>query len=349
MSNLLSLGFYFICFYTSIIFFKYYMKSKRLIFLILAMGIPILIATFRLNVGTDFQNYIALYYKPILEGRFVMNSYEYIFFYIVKISTFFQTTRMMFFMVSFLTVYLLFLYLKNNRKYDIIVLYSIYIFIFFPQSFNIMRQSLAMVLILLATSYLLKRRQIEYFCLQTIAIFIHNSAIIGIFIFIMYILYFNYNIKFYKLLLVIFFLGFVVLSLVITNFNGIKIPIFYKYNSYFLVRVGQNKEFYLKIILFLFFYFFRRYKGLYSKKFDFFLILLFIDLLITYLGFYNLYIKRLGLYFSIFQISCFGEVLKRTRKRYITLLKFMAYIYISFYFICIYYVLGNGEIFPYNF
>ena len=116
------------------------------------------------SVGADMQNYISEYYEySMLSWKKILTCSEYSFAVVCKILNVLEVDKRGFIIaISILFSLLLWTAFKANRCNNYLVLYLYYMMGLYIQSFCIIRQSLAVVVSLIANSYL----EEEYTCEQ---------------------------------------------------------------------------------------------------------------------------------------------------------------------------------------
>lgn len=151
--------------------------------------IPAGIAALRADsVGVD----TLVYAKPIFTYSIYCSSYSeilsrfldieplflFLSFAISRISKSFQ---LFLFLISFIIQLVTYLALYRRRdQCSIFVGEALYLFYMYNQSFNMMRQSIAMAIMLLGMTYLFERRYIAYTLWLALGFFFHKSIIIGL-------------------------------------------------------------------------------------------------------------------------------------------------------------------------
>lgn len=259
------------------------------------------------SIGTDTWNYVQ--YFDILDDvsygdvSNVSSSYriEYVFLFISKVLIdIFPNYHYVFFIYSLFVYYLIlsaFLKLKLN-----IILLAVSLFSIFPiyfYTFNILRQVVALSLVIYSLTFLFKNRNLSFFSTIVFASLFHFPSLIC---FIFYFL-FNYSRFFIRNLIWLGGLIFTLIYLLLTIFNSYL----GKYVYYFSIE-DYSKPFSM-VSLFLHFFIFIislytiRIKGVLnvSKDFLFLTIVVFIflsyNILLYVTGISNQGLNRLGFYF----------------------------------------------------
>lgn len=364
MTTLGSLIFYLVSFTLSslLIYFAQFFRKKikpiYILLVILGLSIPFVISGFRYGVGTDFFNYLGIYFRNInvsFKDYITDGNYELGFFLIMKVASFFNNDQLIFVISSFIILIFIYLSIEDNRENSSILLsYLIYIFVFFPISFNIIRQSIAISIILFAYKYIFKKDFKRFLILVTFASLFHITALLVIPVYFL----FNYGDnthkkpkKIYRSIFIIFVL---VVSIFYEEFINIlsNLKVFARYDIYAAeIEFGLNREFILKFLIFIvIMIFFRKKLIKINMRNEFYIYALIIDLIITYIGFFNPFVKRIALYFSVTSIFLLPSLLNIFKNR---IEKFVAgwllLIYAYGYFVIVYYILGYANVIPYRF
>ncbi len=195
---------YILCFIISLLFSyigeRYLKKEKKFIgisMLLLSILTVCALAGLRSSkVGTDVENYALnqfwLYNNEKRSFFYVINTtgIEPLFSLLVLISTIFKDFHFTLFFIELACAMPIYIYAYKNRKEESLT-FIIFIFLItmYARSFNLMRQSIAISLIVLSTYYFKIKKYKKTFLIYLISIMFHYSAVICIAIyFIMHIL-----------------------------------------------------------------------------------------------------------------------------------------------------------------
>lgn len=156
-----------------------YLKKNSIIsncFLILFFALNTCVLGFRYNIGIDYSVYNGIF-QALLYERSTVVSYEIGFSFIVKLVGFFcKDSTVVFFVFAFLTTFFLTIAIKNTKKPK--ELYYFYFALgYFFNSMNIVRQSLALAIVLFSFHYIRKNKFIPYAVSILIASTVHTSAV----------------------------------------------------------------------------------------------------------------------------------------------------------------------------
>ena len=195
---------YILCFIISLLFSyigeRYLKKEKKFIgisMLLLSILTVCALAGLRSSkVGTDVENYALnqfwLYNNEKRSFFYVINTtgIEPLFSLLVLIPTIFKDFHFTLFFIELACPMPIYIYAYKNRKEESLT-FIIFIFLItmYARSFNLMRQSIAISLIVLSTYYFKIKKYKKTFLIYLISIMFHYSAVICIAIyFIMHIL-----------------------------------------------------------------------------------------------------------------------------------------------------------------
>ncbi len=333
-----------------------YKKSKLIknILFFISILTPIIILGMRYYVGTDYQNYLLMYerYKELPFSEALNTSSEILNIIISKVIYSIYDNKYLFIIVyAVLTITIAFKAILRFDSKNTFLMTFMYLCLFFPYAINIMRQALAISIILYAYS-LLKTDIKKAYILCIIAACVHISALIVLPALIIY-----NKIKKNKLrniILIIFYMLFVIIIYFGLFIFPSNIALFEKFLGY--VNSSNNSSgFGLGVLLLnlpvliisLFFY---KNTNKLENDYSFYIVLYLISIILAYLGYLNIYLNRFSLYFSIIQILLIPKALEIfTDKMFRKFLVFIFVIIVGIQFINTYYVVGNSEIFPYNY
>lgn len=205
----------------------------------------IIIAGFRYNVGMDYKSYNDIYnsIKDINTG-----AYETGFIFLCKACSFIGgTSQLMFLTMSILTIVLLY---QTYKKYSPDLVFTLVIFICFGQmylnTFNAVRQCLAISLFAYSIDYLEHKQFIRYSVSIILATLFHSSAIL------LFPLYWILDKKWNKNIVIGILIGAILLSgIIVKIINSSSYAIYLRFNK-FAEEVGVINYIYLAISLAIF-------------------------------------------------------------------------------------------------
>lgn len=158
-------------------------KKRKMIFILSAVPF-IIVSAIRYDVGTDYMSRYFSNYLTIANGGKIENL-EMLFYILVKICTFLSSEPYILFATTSIIIYLLFFKsIKDESKGWILSITIFFIAGFFFQSMNLVRQYVAMAIVMYAHKFLFNKsgkKYIWYICI-IIASLIHSISFIYLFL-----------------------------------------------------------------------------------------------------------------------------------------------------------------------
>lgn len=347
MTNINSLIFYMSLFVVVIVLAYIYdylkKKNKKILAnftLIVAFAILTIISGIRYKVGSDYNAYIKLYSRyDYLElgSRFLFSISN-------LISDNPQT--IIFTYSLFTNIFIMFAIREAKFKGSTALIMASYLFLYFPFSLNIIRQSLAVAILLLAFLKIINNKKKFAIFLGVLACLVHGSAIFFIPYFLIFL--FAKEEKIYKTTFLYTGVLLIALLAYITLFGKTSTSI--KYFGYLGKFSIKNIDYYqfLSYIPFLLICLTSR-KVLKKSKLTSSLNGLFISGVLFEVILSSTQVSRIGIYFSIYSIFLMPSLLeeiknKNTRK----ITKIIYFVFLIIYFVGVYYLHGRTSIFPYK-
>lgn len=182
-------------------------RSSRLP--IIGFFLIILLSAIRFDIGWDYSNYYLSVY-PRINKEALLNT-EPISKEIIKLSYYLNYPPALFIAFSILTYGLLGYAISKYSK-NIYISILVYLVIFYLQTLSVIRQGLAISLIIYAIPLLMKKKYIQYAIVTIISYFIHESSIVAL-VFIP--LYMVINRKTYFLVIALALLSFLSLRMIV--------------------------------------------------------------------------------------------------------------------------------------
>lgn len=303
-----------------------FQNKYQIVFAFLSILQMILIGFFRFGVGTDYFSY-----KNAITLNFYWfsdKSFSYISNFALK-----QLNLEPVIILGFWSVFTLVCIIYFLKKYSDSInafSYSLFFFVslyYYLDSFNIIRQYIALSIFLMAFIFLMKNKIFMYLVLGLISAYFHVSSglFVILFLFINYFLKkrtLNYSSS--KILLlgsVFFILGFIDSTVIIQkifeifNYNGrLDYYLLYSFDKYL------NYDMTLPLILFLVFKFFIFYivvinyrknsKGTHAEKVIFYVYVM--SALLSFVFYPILLLRRTLIYLTIFEVIVFGKVISQS-------------------------------------
>ena len=365
MNNLESLIFYIIMFSVSAIIItkvgslykrqeSQRNKVKIIILTIIGIGIPIIIGAIRYRVGTDYENYMIIYNNKqnidILQGMIQEN--ERFFFLIIKIAAFFNNYQVMFAIITFLTVIIYYKAILNYKeKVSLGFTFFLYLFLNFTESFNVIRQALAVAIVFYSYKFVLNRNFVKFLLTVIIATMFHITALI--FIPFYFICSNKQNetkkIKAIKVCAVIMVVFLVFNYADLINSISTNVESFERYGAYANEKITANRETIMNFAILIFILLFRKKLIRYDYRNNTLIFLYFIGFLFSLTGYSSAFVKRVAMYFDVsglILLATFPQIVKNSRQK--ALIYFLLILYAIGIFTISTYGLGQGNILPYQ-
>lgn len=373
---------YIVCFIFSLIFSYGYEKSNIKLLMAISLFFPVAIAAFRADIiGTDVQVYARQLYNIAINSknfdeflnmkwyaiwRFKeVSEFELGYTILVYLSAKLKSFAFLLGCTQFLTIFPLYLSLnryKNRYKYIVTIGLSIYYLLFFNMSLNMMRQWIAMTMIMLAYVYLKDSKYVQSTIIFIIAVLFHRTAIIGLGVLITYVLlrknkreiFLKFSTKRYNLNIVIFI---TIITLLITTVlsNSFRIMLtnllgLSDYSTYVngTVAISINQIYTDIPVLLLFLMIWKRRKNI--EDYTFLTFCVFSNIVLSQLSSVMAYSSRIVLYISVFKmliVPIYLNNLQGRLKKIITLILIL--LLYSIYWYYTYVIKGTDATVPYVF
>lgn len=357
MTNIESLLFYILIFGISSLCMALYENQKgniRVVFLFFALILPVLLAAFRVDVGTDYTAYKGLIEwemnHTFLESLQANKMFELGFRIVVKVVTLPQSMVIAWGLLAFIPTLLVFHTLKSQYKdISISVAYMVYLHIFFSSSLNIVRQYIAVAIVFWGIKFIYENKFWKYLCVVLVAMTIHRSA------FIILPFYFSWDHKKNRMvgklkigvISIALCIG-VALWTPILSIVMSAIPALSKYRYLITGNGGGNRDIFLKILLLCVGILFYKYYKNKDERMMLFVYALFVSLIMGVTGYHTTFLKRISLYYEVPMIVLFGYFPSFFKSNGRMLVKFGLYLYAAGWFTLIVYVLGQADLIPYQ-
>lgn len=286
-------------------------NRRKWLFYILVLLPPILFATIRYNIGTDYESYWYYYI-----GNNYSSEYEPLFQLINYISRYiFHDFYGVLLICAILTYgFILASLIKLKEDVSIAIGLWVYYCYYYVASFNVMRQMLAVSIVLYATILLSENKKIKFIILVIIASMFHSSAVLA-FAFLLLNGALKVKSKYWMVLLYIgtiglmFGGGYLLNSLssilgeyskYITNTNSIISF------SYMLDKLPTFLIIAIPIIIYL-----KYYRN--DSKYDLFCVCGLFSAVILIMGYHFNWFQRVMYYFDIMQVPIVAIIVKRVK------------------------------------
>lgn len=331
-------------------------KMSRLIFLLFSVVPIILLAGFRdYSIGTDTQQYVVRFIEvsqyPTLTAALHNYTAESLYVCWTFLVSRLTTDPHIFLLLTQCLIIMFLIWAMMKMKISIAWGLFIYLTLYYCQSFNAVRQVLAMAACLVAFPYMLQRKWVKMLVLLVVAYGFHNTAIIFLGVPGLWFLLRAYRrlavSRLYKLIFVALFVFATTRFLDILQILGGAAILDEKYmNRYGSADIYGSglplATFALTIFNLLWFYHYAKINDLQRRGFYEYLFL--IPIITCLLGYYSTYAPRIGDYFiflSIILFPLFGKQIKFKAYRWGLILFYM------FYWSMIT-MRGIGEVYPYR-
>ena len=326
-------------------------KNKRLIIFAIGSFLPIILASLRYGIGTDYFNYVDIYNRICGLSFFeALKNYDFI---QVLFSNFANScglgSQFVFFLYSFFTIIVVDFIIVDvfHKKDQIFVASNAYLFLFYCASFNTMRQSLAIVVSAAAVLAILKKDIKKSVCLTIIASLVHVSSLI-IIPFLIVCAVFDGNRR-NKIIVFAYLLIVIVIFALIWIINYYEITVFDRllvYTSNIKIDFGFGIVITrAPILLFLLIF---KNVFLDSEDNKTYFASYIVNIFLLHLGYLNIYLNRFAEFFSFYLILLAPCPLKMFNIKSRKLISSLINIVIILYFIYYYYFNGHGGVFPYQ-
>lgn len=358
-------GFGSLVLYLSVYFFSALCISKakknkkgasKLIYLLGISG-PILLAAFRYQVGTDFNNYHWMYnsYASMSTKEFFTSRelfYGWGVWLISKMSKLIGGERMFFGAFAFLILHF---GIKGFEKYENVNWFLIvYSFLLGPFStgLNTMKQAVAMAIIFWGLNYVYKKNIVKYILCVILAVMFHTSAIIAIPI---YFVYNSENDKIWNIRSVISVFIAIIASVNVLNIlsaiSRIDFMNISRFSSYSTEGTG-NLTFFWSLFEFAIILLLQNKLAIIDDKNKLLIVLMGLGLSLNAIGFISVFVKRISLYFTSYSLLVLFSQSSKAIPQYRynrVICNIVFFLFFIAIFVLYYYLSGQGHIIPYQF
>lgn len=319
------------------------------------LAIPCLIAGWR-GCGTDTLEYIRAYkwitdapWDKLFDTKTISNETGHIF--LTKLLTYIQHIRFYFLVYGFLTVYPVYLVSLKFNKSNIALTMFVFYLGFFVSSLNIMRQYLALSLVVLSLPFVFEKRFRPFLLCILLASTFHLSAIISIPI---YFLWTKKGRIIPALSLIVILLAVSLISINLDNilsssfFADSDISILNRYSTYTETAGSKNRDFYLNLFTLVIILFAAKQLIEVDNRNALFITMYVISVILGLSGFISPFAKRISYYYAISEIWLLPSLPKVfTNRRAVWTVRVLVLIYAVARFTVIAYVLDYSDLIPY--
>lgn len=340
-----------------LLFFSQNVKNHKIdrVLMICSVLLPSIIAYERYNVGTDYGTYAIVYknYSELQISDFLNNTellYSWGVFALSKLAYYTFGTKMFFGLFSFITNYIFVVSLKQYNIKNRGFTYLLFLLSFYPPSLNIMKQSLATVIVFWGLRYVYERKLLKYLIVVIVAITFHTTAIVAIPIYYIY----NQSDKIWNFKTLFWVFAFVIISTnilsILSSLSNVDFMNISRFSSYSYDAGTNNYTFIVVLFEFVVILLFQKYYVRFDNKLNLLVVLVALGLCFSATGFFSTFIKRISSYYSSISIVLLLSLLPEIRFKGNNIL-IMRIAVLSYYFILFmayYYIYGFSDVFPYR-
>jgi len=353
MSNIGSLFFYFTIFIfsaTLLRFSKTRLGQRRHVTFWLAVLIPVFIAMYRGDVGTDYSNYY-IYYRengPLSFSEYLLkdgsDGTTFGVWFFSRIGYLLNWPELYFALFALVILLPVAVTLQKHYTDDIYFLAMLgYLLSSFVSGFNGMKQTAAVAICLLSFEFIYRRKFLKFALVIGCAMLFHPTAIAG------FAFYFFYD-KDARLLSLkrMAVVGACVLGVVFSS--EILMMMGERFEGYANASADlNNRIFYLNAAWVLVYFALHSRLTQLDRRNDFLVMMAFVGLIFGLTGFSSNAVKRITSYFNIAGFLLRAQIPLLFKGSDKTVMQFVMFAYIIALFVYSYYFLGFGDIFPYVF
>lgn len=302
-------------------------KFLRLILVIIP---PVVLATFRYNIGYDYGSYIGGYelsfsetYESIIAGYKIGDPIAFTL--VTKWATTFDSDRIYLLILALLSLIPGVLYILrdwDNKDTQPMMLF-IYMFSPFIFSFSACKQGIALSILMFSLKYVYERKPIRFVLCIAVASLFHSTAIV--FLLVYFFLNSKGNMGILKKILIV-----AGCLIVIANFQQVLDGVMGgRYEVYATEIVeGNNRTFWLYTLIAIIFLVFRKKLIKTDKRNELLIMMMIVGAMCQYLGFSNAFAKRIGEYFLMSQVFLIPQCMYLFTQDSKKLFKFLVAVYI---------------------
>lgn len=344
--------FFYIVLFTCVMIFSFcysFAKQRDVVFLSKNLCFFFLFfpAAFRYGIGTDYNNYVSVFYKIGIGQK---PGIEYGWFLLNKVISYFHfPVQLLFIFASFIT-YLLLFKTKRRDSFVILVIYFCYLY---TTSYNLVRNAISISLAWYGYICLIDNKKMKGFFIICLGAFFHYSALLYIPFYLISCLI-NINRKKTLLIIIISFLIIDIINLqdIFLKFSFIKN---FRWTAYFtskkyssITRANTGIGIAIRHFFMLYMYLLCSPKNCSKSEFSsmswLFVFLWVSDLLSSKIVIFY----RLNICFYISYLSMFKLLNYHSNNVYINLGKVLCYIYVLFFVFILNLVLNTNAVIPYK-
>lgn len=278
---------------------------------LLLMLLPLLLATFRHNVGYDYGSYAGAYqyyggveYSSIVQNYKIGDPIGYYLF--AKWAAAFGSERVFFFWMAFISLFPPMLYFLKDWADTPELPLILFMYLFGPYifAFSAIKQGIAIGLLIFSLTYVTRRKILGFLLCIIIACSFHSTAMV--FVPIYFLLNRDIELSTWKRTAII-----IAVILVMVNLETVLSGLMGgRFEGYALDTVyGKNRSFWLYSLLAGVFFLYRKVLKEIDLRNDLLILMMIIGAMCQILGFSNAFAKRIGEYFAFSQIFLLPQML----------------------------------------
>lgn len=359
---------YLTCFAVSGIFIFWAEKGKgnqRIACLVIGIMIPAVLAGMRSSyVGTD----VLLYARQVFASAIGSSSlswmgrwnsiygveYGYLLLnYIISLFT--ENIAWQFFAVELfilIFIYKGFSYIKRNvsDRLSIAGMFMIYYLLFYNESLNLMRQSMAVAVTIYGFRYVHQRKLLKYLLIIALAMQFHITSLLAVIIYPIYVMVFarrKYSLKYFLAVVSIIGTPLIGRAAEMIIYTGVFGDKFFKYFNNGINMAYSFNQLIIRIPFIILIWYMASVKRSNRPYYNFMIIVLLLDLVFAELRGIDVTLYRLSLYFSIFKCAIYPEIARAFCRKYIRFVKAVIWgsLLLLWYYQIVY--MNNGQTYPY--
>ena len=333
----------------------------KFLYTLFAVAPLVILAAFRAHtIGTDTPNYVALFRDAVQEGGGIVRyiylhpSFEFGFLAYNYIIAQFVKTMEVYYLITYGLI-VGFTYASAMRLKDYLsptVFMTVYYFLYFSDTLNVMRQYIAIAFVFYAIANLFTDRTKTYIAFTILASLFHASAVLSFLIGILYFIVKRFPLSENKVIYAAFgFMAFLAIMKMDAFAHMNLIPVFESKLQNHLNNAldgGVSNSHIMVCFCTLVFIFYSHAKG--NAACDLFLLMLILTLIFYLSPSMNATLYRFTLYFNT--LTCFAVSYvykgsaKKTKNRYFVLALLSLYVFFYFFSIVI---SKTNDVIPYEF
>lgn len=326
-------------------------KNANWVKYVLVALLPVLLAAFRYDVGTDFQNY-SVYIRRFASVPLIsyLRNFSFIqdtplgIYVAAKIAAALGNSQVVYFGLFATFTYLpvlLILGEKWDRQYAGLAAF-IFLLSTFSSGFNIIKQTIAMSIVFYGLQFAFERKPMKYYLTLLAALCFHQTAIVAAPI---YFLWNKDNTVTYGkkfLAVVLSFAVLAALDTVLASLGG-------RWVGYASGAGTSNYSFYLTAFWLVVFLVFRKRLIALDRRNELLIVLLLIGTILSLIGFWSVVGKRIASYFTFTDFLLLAELPFTIDAKYRVFAKIGVVVYVIALFVLTHMILGHAGIIPYSF